>query len=130
MRKLLHIIIASAAIGMIVSSCQGNGNKNAVDSARSLYERSVKMLNQYSDSVKNAKDSATFERLIKQYESEITKLNYEYPADTQINMSEGENDTLTNLTLRYIAIRDSIKYRINHPVLSADTIKPDSTTNK
>lgn len=75
-----------------------------------------------------AKDSATVLRLSEGFEEALTHLNFEYPADADIDMSEGENDTLANMNLRFAHLRDSLLYRIAHPlVLAADSIAADST---
>lgn len=45
-------------------------------------------------------------------------------------MSEGENDTLANMTLHYAALRDSLLYRLANPlVLMQDSVARDSTVS-
>ena len=71
-----------------------------------------------------ATDSSTLLSLCERYDDTITRLNYEYKAGADYEMSEGENDTLTNLTFRFISLRDSLLQRYANPA----KIDPDSTT--
>lgn len=97
-----------------ILSCGNNDEKSRKPEARTLYEKSLQISKLYLDSLKFAKDSAEVERLSKAYEEAITNLNYSYPPDLGLEISEGENDTLTNITLKYVALRDSLLYRFAH----------------
>lgn len=112
-------------------SCRNNSDNGQGDKARSLYEHSVRLIMKYTDSLDMAKDSASILRIDKNYDEALTKLNYDYPADTDLLISEGENDTLTNLTLKYVSLRDSLLYRLAHPlVLRPDSLATDSAINR
>lgn len=129
MKKDKHLIAYRASfmgvvtlfLLMTVVAC-GNRNTESRDpQARQLYEKSVGLTKRYIDSLTHVSDSASIERISKGYESAITKLNYEFTPDVYVDISEGENDTLTMLTLRFITLRDSLVYRLAHPLQLPDT---------
>lgn len=127
MRILAYGFLSAIAL-ICAFSCTQKKDTSLADAARALYEKSVALSNLYTDSMKNAKDSATVLRLSEEFEEALTNLNFKYPADADIEMSEGENDTLANLNLSFAHLRDSLLYRIAHPlVLAADSVASDST---
>lgn len=127
MRRLLYFAgIALSAIVIGATSCGNSEGDARGKSARELYEKTIRLNARYTDSLRVAKDSATVERLSKSYEEALTRLNFEYPADTDLEMSEGENDTLVNINLRYVSLRDSLLYRFAHPIV----LVQDSTENQ
>lgn len=110
---------------LLLTGCTG-GNINSRDpQARQLYDKSVRLTREYIDSLHHAKDSAAIFRINREYDKAITNLNYDYPAETDFQISEGENDTLTSLNERYVHLRDSLLYRLAHP-LPRDTVAPDT----
>ncbi|MDE6682981.1 MAG: hypothetical protein K2J87_06100, partial [Muribaculaceae bacterium] len=78
--------------------------------ASELYQKSVRLIRLYTDSFENAQDSATLLNLNERFTSSLTALNFKYPSETCLEISEGENDTLTNLTEKIISVRDSLLY--------------------
>ncbi len=93
--------------------------------ASELYQKSVRLIRLYTDSFENAQDSATLLNLNERFTSSLTALNFKYPSETCLEISEGENDTLTNLTEKIISVRDSLLYLYAHPVIS-DSLSSDS----
>lgn len=125
MRSLLYI----GAFGVLlfgVISCRQQPDDRLTAEARALFEKSVKLTGVYTDSLTKAKDSTTVLRLNDAFESELTKLNFQYPADTDLDMDEGQNDTLSRLNRHFIEVRDSMLYYFAHHVAVPDTIPTDS----
>lgn len=130
MRKPIFSILLPA-LAIAVAGCRNQGDNVQGEQARALYERSVRIIVKYTDSLAQAHDSATILRMDKNYDEELTKLNYDYPSDTDLAISEGENDTLANLTLKYVSLRDSLLYRLAHPlVLRNDSLPSDTAINR
>lgn len=109
--------------GVLGCGCGRTEENSDSDQARSLYEQSVKLTRLYTDSMAQAKDSASVNRLALAYDKALTNLNYEYGSEIDPAISEGENDTLVNLTLRYISIKDSVLSRLKHTHLAVDTVE-------
>lgn len=82
----------------------------------------------YTDSITHAKDSASLLALMQRYDDSLTKLNYEYPANSDILIDEGENDTIKMLSMRIVHLRDSLLLRMSGKVAndSISTAASDS----
>lgn len=128
--KILHrgCLILSLLL-CFLSACHKRSDSSLRPQAVDLYHKSRRLIKVYSDSFINAKDSATLYDLDKHFSASLTALNFKYPAETCLNISEGENDTLTNMTERIIAIRDSLLYRYAHPILT-DSVPADSISTQ
>lgn len=107
--------VAFVATLCVFASCNHNNANISRQQARDLFVKSKSLLTAYSDSLKSAKDSAQVLGLVHHADSLITKLNFEYPVDTDLSISESENDTLINLTSRIIQMRDSLLHRFSLP---------------
>lgn len=124
--KILSISVLTLSLVGTLGSCVEKKENNLTAEAQSLFEKSREITLRYTDSLCQAKDSATLLRLISGYEDRMTKLNFEYPAETDLVIDEGQNDTLIKLSLRYISVRDSMLYRIAHTEMFRDTLAADS----
>lgn len=94
--------------------------------ALDLYRKSVRMIKLYTDSLQAAPDSATLLNIEERFSDAMTDLNFDYPSETCLEISEGENDTLTSLTERFIFLRDSLLIRYANPIEVNDSIASDS----
>lgn len=123
----MRSLIAVATAGILIlgfGACGGNQEDKLRADARALYERTVKLNRAYSDSIVQARDSATLDRLDAAYEAALEKLNFGFPAETDYGISEGENDTLRSLSARYVFLRDSMLSVVgNNAHLAADTVE-------
>ena len=124
-----QILAITGSLLLLCAAAQGcrNNNKGVDRSpARELYGRSLKLLRLYTDSTKASRDSATLLALAERFDKKLTNLNYEYPPETTLMFTEGENDTVIRLTARYVELRDSLLYRFAHPLEVRDTVASDS----
>lgn len=112
--------------GLQLASCRQTVVDSHREDAIDLYKKSRKMMKLYIDSFSNASDSATLLELEERFTHDLTALNFKYPSETCLEISEGENDTLTNLTERIVFLRDSLLYAYAHPKEDADSIPLDS----
>lgn len=128
--KIKNITGILAAL-LVFAACGENKENASRIAARNLFEKSRELGQSYIDSMLKAKDSLTLISLSDRYEENLTKLNYEYGADTDLHISEGENDTLINLNHRFVNVRDSLLKRYAYLKLHPDTVssllKADST---
>lgn len=118
-----RIMAVSFPLGLLLlSGCNkpidNSKRLNAID----LYVKSVSLITNYTDSFKGATDSATLLELNDNFSSALSALNFKYPSETCLDISEGENDTLTNLTEKIISIRDSLLYLYAHPLVTDSTL--------
>lgn len=128
MRNGLMILPALAfAATATLCGCERKADNSERAEARALYEESLALIDRYTDSVSAAKDSVTLNGLMARYQEEIGDLNFRHAPEASYAISEGENDTLTNRTLRLVNIADSLLYRYAHPlVLRPDSVSKDS----
>lgn len=126
-RRILYLLL----IAIVICSCNRNNDNATIGSEEALYKESFQIGKLYLDSITHAKDSTTVIRLMKNYEMALTHINYKYPADTYVAIPQSDNDTLTKLTLRIVAVHDSILYRLAHPAKALpDSLASDTTSNK
>lgn len=124
MKNLLIPIAASIAVGIGTASCGNHTESSAKSDSRMLYERSVQTYRNYTDSMAAAADSLDVSRLDDAFESALSQLNFQYPAETDFEITEGENDTLIMMSKRYIFVRDSVlSHFAEHAHLAVDTVE-------
>lgn len=125
--KMMKFASAALVAAVLSAGCSSSGDKDGEREAGNLYQESYALVKSYTDSLSKAADSAAVARLSEHFEDRITRLNFKYKADTDLEMTEQENDTLSVLLERYVIARDS---RLKKLHLATDTIKgeakPDS----
>ncbi|MEE1022497.1 MAG: hypothetical protein U0L83_05145 [Muribaculaceae bacterium] len=122
--KTLPFIALMCAI--MLAACVQTTDQSKRADARRLYIRSAELAKLYGDSIQAAKDSATVNRLDSTYLAELTKLNLSVPPETDIWLTEGENDTLFMLTETYVEIR-ARRLGKALPTARPDSFASDST---
>lgn len=78
-------------------SCGGEKSVDEHAEASGLYKRTCMLTRQYIDSIKSAKDTVTLNALLERYEEMLDRMNFEVEPDTDYQLSEGENDTISML---------------------------------
>lgn len=126
MRKLFYIALI-CAFSPVIISCVKKQDTRLTEEAGKLYKESVRLTLVYTDSVMKATDSTTVHLLTSNFENQLTKLNFKYPADTDIDMDEGQNDTIERLNQRFVTVRDSMLYYFAHRKAIPDTLANDTT---
>ncbi|MDE6006024.1 MAG: hypothetical protein K2G67_00490 [Muribaculaceae bacterium] len=124
MRKLAYLVLLTATI--LPASCSGDKESKLTAEARELFKKTVKLTNLYADSISRASDSLNINRLFAAYDENLTKLNFEYPPDADLDMNEGQNDTLIRLSRKIVLLRDSMLAQAAHKPLHTDSITSDS----
>lgn len=110
----------------VMISCARKEDNTLRDAAQQLYSDSRDLLKAYTDSMAQCGDSAFIERVDANFERNITAINFKYPPNTYLEISEDENDTIAQLTGKYTGLRDSMLYRLAHPLLIVDTLVIDT----
>lgn len=110
-RHSICSIALAAYVSLFLTGCGRKPNKNSHIHAAQLFEKSLVLLRAYTDSLSIAKDSAHVEFLARAYESKINAINFEFPPETDLRLTQEENDSLIKLTDRLVAARkDRLKY--------------------
>ena len=84
----------------------------------------------YIDSIAVAKDSSSIYSLLSRYETRLAKINMDAPPQTDLKITEGNNDTLMQLanslrTLSHIRL-NSLSHRDSLYSVPADTLPEHS----
>lgn len=106
--KNLFWILALTVLTGCIAGCSSKEQNDRHPEARALYNKSLELGKLYTDSLLHAKDSARVEYLSKAYEEALTKLNYQFSPDLDLEISQSENDTLASVAFRFVEIKDSI----------------------
>lgn len=122
---------------VFLAACSHHSNTDATDAADMLFRKSQSLVSSYIDSMSHAGDSASFHNLVRNFDNKMTALNYEFPPDTDLALSEEQNDILIKLYSRFERVkqhRDSVinnKIPVDSVASSANdtvTLKADSVT--
>lgn len=106
MKTMGYIPAVIVAAGLL-AGCSAPGDNENEREAGDLFRESYALIKSYTDSLAKAPDSAAVASLSEHFENKITRLNFKYRADTDLEMTEQENDTLAVMLERYVIARDS-----------------------
>lgn len=123
MKSGREALLMVMVLAMVFAGCGKQRNTDPRLEARNLYGKNMSMLRMYIDSVENARDSASVNRLIVNYGEKQVKLYYDFPPDTDLKLTEDENDTLSVMTERLLSAREEKLRRFAHAgIESIDSI--------
>lgn len=118
----IHLYLFLLSVFMIpASGCRKSDSKQDHAMAAQLFAKSVGTIRAYTDSLKAANDSASLRRLKEGINEKLAKINFQFPADTDLQMTEDENDSLISMIDRVVAIIEEKEKAINK-ALSPDSI--------
>lgn len=81
----------------LLISCNKKEDKNNSDEARELFQQTTMLIDDISRKISQASDSATIDSLSKFYEKKITDINFSFPPQTDLILTEQENDSIFKL---------------------------------
>lgn len=115
------------AIGVV--GCSGGKHTEDHSEADSLFQAVTSLTEEYTSKVATATDSAEWAAITSEYEDKLEKINFRLPADTDLMLTEGQNDTIFRLTEAYMAVRDARITAILHPVAPVDSLPNEDLVN-
>ena len=102
-------LLLCAPLLLAVVACAGSGDDGKEDRSRELYNRSVRLMKSYIDSLRHLPDTVDVAGLMRRYEERMAALNMEFPPGTDMLMTPDLNDNLFKLT------RVLTRLRMRHP---------------
>lgn len=111
-------------IVILCIGCTGGENDSNDGNPHKMYEELCALTKAYTDSMKHVKDSTAFYELSDRYEEKYAAISFKYPVGTDVELSEGENDTLFMLAKAYIKAREKAL-----KVAPADSVAADSVAS-
>lgn len=103
MKKLLWVSAICGLSFIIGCNSVDTGNINGEETR--LFEESVKLLKLYTDSLSQAKDTALIDGLMTRFREKLDRINNSVPPETDMHLSEGQNDTLAYMTRNLLDAR-------------------------
>ncbi len=125
MRKIVRTIMMAVILSPLVGCKRENKEKDRTG-ADEMFSRITTLTSNYISKLAAASDSAEWASLCHEFEDSLDKINFAYPPDTDLLLTEGQNDTIQNMLQQYIMDRDIRIHEIMHPVVSVDSILSDS----
>lgn len=81
---------------------EADGNDRTM--AEQLFAKSERIVRMYTDSVRNVRDSASLHRMEEGVNARLSNINYQFPSDTDLRLTEEENDSLIKLMDRLTSL--------------------------
>lgn len=100
---------------------QEKKNKDRSD-ANEMFGRICKLTKEYTVKLTESQDSSSWADICIEFEDKLDKINFSYPPDTDLLLTEGQNDTIHALMLEYINAREERIHSILHPIVELDSI--------
>ena len=122
MRRLLY---TSVLLATLLVGCSDNKQNDTPGHADMMYAELKALMRSHCDSLRLASDADSIAHSIERYETELNKCIFRHPAGTDLELSAGQQDTLTMLTENFLALKRS---KIQGLTMPADTVASDSVT--
>lgn len=120
------LITVTAALGcLFVAGCRQETASEDRSNAEEMYRRICELTKEYTVRLEYAPDSADWAQLCSEFEEKLDKVSFSYPPDTDLLLTEGQNDTIHALMQEFVKARGERIHGILHPIVETDTV-PDS----
>ena len=93
------------AFSLVLLSCNKKEEHSGSLEARELFNLSAETILDYIKSIPEAKDSADVDSLYNRFQKEVTDINFKFPPETDLKLTEQENDSLFVLLQRLNIVR-------------------------
>ncbi len=123
MNKTLFIFIAIFFVGLLCApGCKQEKPQKDRSEAKEMFERICKLTKEYADKLADSPDSSSWAANCNEFEDKLDKVNFSYPPDTDLLLTEGQNDTIHSLMMEYVKVRDERIHAILHPIVELDSL--------
>lgn len=94
--KVKSLLIWSL-VSFMLFSCIKKEDNDTSDEARDLFSLSADLIIDITDMIKTAGDSIQVDSLSQLFEKRITEINFAFPPETDMKLTEQENDSIFKL---------------------------------
>lgn len=116
------VLMAAMAVAIACGAgCSKEKKAKDRSQADDMYRKICRLTEEYTDRLESAPDSADWASLCSEYEERLDKISFSYPPDTDLLLTEGQNDTIHSLMREYVKARESRIHGILHPVEESDS---------
>lgn len=125
MKKIVRCIVLFAFV-ISISGCKQENHDKDRSAADEMFRRITRLTSNYTSKLAEISDSAEWAKLCNEFEDSLDRINFSYPPDTDLLLTEGQNDTIHTMLQLFIKDRDNKIQEILHPVVLVDSIGMDS----
>ena len=122
MQKIIFIALIALSI---VGCSKTTDNATIQENAKKMYANLNAHITAYTDSLHHSTDSLSIEKTINDYETILTEIIFSYPPNTDVVMTTAQQDTLWQLTDKFIKLKKAKQASLNKS--EADTTKITKT---
>lgn len=120
--KKIFIFTVIAIICFALAGCKTESNVKDRSDADKMFARICKLTQEYTEKLSEAPDSATWAEIYNEFEDKLEKISFSYPPDTDLLLTEGQNDTIQNLLVEIVKVKKEKIHDILHPFVECDTL--------
>lgn len=92
--RILKYFLPGLAVLFFMVSCHHEEDNTMKNESNKLYSGTLKLIKEYSDSLSYASDTLAVTTIFQNFNKSLEKLNFEVIPDTDLELTEGQNDTL------------------------------------
>ena len=111
-----------AATCLLSAGCKGEGKADDRTQAEEMYARICELTKTYTSRLETAPDSTDWAAECSEFEEKLDKISFSYPPDTDLLLTEGQNDTIYVLMQEYAKVRNRRVRGLRYPDAEADTL--------
>lgn len=119
-KTFLFTVIALICIGL--AGCKTENKVKDRSDADKMFARICKLAQEYTEKLSGATDSVTWAQVYDEFEDKLEKISFSYPPDTDLLLTEGQNDTIQNLLEEIVKVKKEKIHDILHPFVECDTL--------
>lgn len=118
-KKVYMALISALCIG--ICGCAREKSTQDRGEASEMYVLICKLTKEYTERLETSPDSADWAEVCTEFEDKLDKINFSYPPDTDLLLTEGQNDTIHLLMQAYVKAREERIHGILHPQVASDS---------
>lgn len=100
-------LLASAIVIIPLSGCRKSEKETDRSESALLYRKTIALTSYFRDKIQAAPDTTDFNKIFAEFEDSLVKLNFSFPPDVDLLLTEGENDTIVQAIKSLTEARDS-----------------------
>lgn len=121
----MAVVAAACVCG---AGCRRENSEKDRTQADEMFLRICELTKEYTSKLEEAPDSADWADTCSEFEEKLDKISFSYPPDTDILLTEGQNDTIYALMQEYVKARTRRIRGILYPMAQTDSIEGKDST--
>ncbi|MDE6510765.1 MAG: hypothetical protein K2L00_01540 [Muribaculaceae bacterium] len=123
--KVLTVILV--AVCLMSTGCKRESEDRDRTQAEEMYARICELTKEYTAKLQTAPDTTDWAATCNEFEEKLDKISFSYPPDTDILLTEGQNDTIYTLMQEYAKERRRRIHGLSYLEQETDSVAPVDT---